>query len=57
MMDGWRSFLAPEDVQPIFAHLERKLNSLAQERGELALTIPAAYVEGIKNGSLPNKCF
>ncbi len=47
-MDGWRSILAADEEQAVFERLEAKLNKLAQEAGELSLTIPAAYIEVVK---------
>lgn len=45
---GWMS-VAPEDaVEVTFNRLERRLNSIAAERGELSLTIPAACIEARK---------
>lgn len=47
-LDRWRSVLAPEDEEIVFAKLEDNLNRLAKTKGELALTIPMAYIEGEK---------
>jgi len=47
-LDGWRSVLASKEEKKIFLRLERNLNYLAQNKGELTLTIPMAYVEGEK---------
>ena len=44
-LDGWRSVLKAEAEREIFAALEDGLNRVAAERGELALTIPLAYIE------------
>ena len=45
---GWQS-VAPEGaVEATFAALERRLNDLAAQRGELSLTIPAACIEARK---------
>ena len=32
----------------VFAALEKKLNGIARERGELSLTVPMLYLEGTK---------
>jgi arsenite methyltransferase len=45
-LDGWRSVVAPSERPAVFAALEAALNGLAASRGELALTIPMACVEG-----------
>ena len=47
---GWKS-IAPEGaVEPTFAALEQRLNTIAAERGELSLTIPAACIQACKPG-------
>lgn len=43
-MPAWKQVVPPDAVVHTFAALERKLNAVAAERGELALTIPMAYV-------------
>ncbi|MFH1739729.1 MAG: methyltransferase domain-containing protein [bacterium] len=48
-LDGWRSFLTPEEEMKVFPKLERNLNDLAEKKGELELTIPMAYIEGEKS--------
>jgi hypothetical protein len=42
----------PDAVERTFAVLERKLNAVAAERGELVLTIPMACVEAQKPGAV-----
>jgi arsenite methyltransferase len=49
-LEGWRSFLPPELEAEVFACLEANLNRVAAARGELALTIPMAYVEAERRG-------
>lgn len=44
-LPAWKSVLLPETVERTFDALERKLNALAAERGELTLTIPMACLE------------
>ncbi len=44
-LEGWREWLPPEEVEPVFRHLEQRLNALAQRAGGLTLTVPAAYIE------------
>jgi arsenite methyltransferase len=45
---GWKSLVAPGLVEPFFKQLEQNLNVVARKQGELALTIPMAYIEGHK---------
>jgi hypothetical protein len=45
---GWKSVLAAEQVTPFFHQLEHNLNAVAEARGELALSIPMAYIEARK---------
>lgn len=47
-LEGWRQVVAPEDEEQVFARLESRLNQVAQERGELRLTVPMLYLEGEK---------
>ena len=47
-VQGWKSVAAPDAIETTFKALERNLNTAAEERGELALTIPMACVEAIK---------
>ena len=47
-LDGWRSVLTPEIEPAVFAALEQRLNALADQTGELRLTIPMLYLEGQK---------
>jgi SAM-dependent methyltransferase len=45
---GWKS-VAPEGaVEATFAALEQRLNTIAADRGELSLTIPAACIQARK---------
>lgn len=44
-LPGWKSLVPVEALQTTFDALERRLNTLARERGELALTIPTACIE------------
>ena len=45
---GWKSVAPTKAVEATFAALERRLNALAAERGELSLTIPAACIQARK---------
>jgi len=47
-LPAWTSVVLPEAVERTFTVLEWKLNEVAAERGELALTIPMACVEACK---------
>lgn len=44
-LDGWKSVVAAERREAVFARLEENLNLAARQRGGLDLTIPFAYVE------------
>lgn len=45
---AWRALAPPGAVETTFAALERRLNAIAAERGELSLTIPAACIQARK---------
>ena len=47
-LPSWRSVVPPNALDRTFGALERKLNAVAVERGELALTVPMACVEAGK---------
>ena len=47
-VQGWKSVAAPDAIETTFKALERNLNTAAEEKGELALTIPMACVEAVK---------
>lgn len=47
-LDAWKGLLASADQPAVFAKLETNLNRLAEERGELSMTIPMAYLEAEK---------
>jgi hypothetical protein len=45
---AWKA-VAPEGaVEATFAALERRLNAIAAQRGELSLTVPAACIQACK---------
>jgi len=50
-LDAWKKIVAPADLHETFARLEVRLNELAQRKGELRLTIPMAYIEGMAQSS------
>lgn len=57
-MPGWKAIAAEGAVEKTFAALERRLNAIAAERGELSLTIPAACIRASKpvtDASHPNE--
>jgi len=39
-LESWTAILKPQDINPIFALLEKNLNDIALEKGELKLTVP-----------------
>lgn len=45
---GWMSIPAADSLHATFEALERKLNAIASERGELALTVPMACLVACK---------
>jgi len=45
-LDAWKSLLDVKDQPQVFERLETNLNRLAEEKSELSLSIPMAYVEG-----------
>ncbi len=47
-MPGWKAVVAEDRIEQTFHMLEAKLNILAKERGDLALTIPIACVQASK---------
>lgn len=47
-VEGWKSVAGVESLRTTFERLERNLNAVAEERGELALTIPMAYLVASK---------
>lgn len=49
-LQGWKAVVPNDRVTETFDRLEHNLNRAAAERGELALTVPLAYVEARKPG-------
>lgn len=47
-LESWTGLLQSQDVNPIFALVEKKLNDLAHEQGELRLTIPWVCIDAEK---------
>ena len=50
-LPAWKAVVGADSLQRTFDALERNLNALAAERGELALTVPMACIEGERAGS------
>ena len=44
-IESWKSLLQSQDVNPIFALVEKKLNDLAEAEGDLKLTIPWVCID------------
>ena len=49
-VQGWKSVAAEGSVQETFDCLERRLNAVASQRGELSLTVPMACLTAQKPG-------
>ncbi|MDQ3929238.1 MAG: class I SAM-dependent methyltransferase [Chloroflexota bacterium] len=47
-LDGWRSVVDPVDEEGVFVELEKRLNDLAGQQGDLRMTTPMLYIEGEK---------
>lgn len=47
-LDGWKSVVEPEDAREVFGMMETKLNEMARHGGELRMTVPMLYLEGMK---------
>ena len=47
-LDGWKNIIPQNEQNTFFEKLEDNLNRVAKENGELKLTIPMGYIEGIK---------
>lgn len=41
----WKELIEPADVERVFEDLERRIDSVAAERGEFALTVPYATID------------
>lgn len=44
-IESWKSLMQSQDVNPIFALVEKKLNDLAKKQGELKLKIPWVCID------------
>lgn len=47
-IDSWRKMIAPEHKAVFFDRFETNLNAYAKRVGELQLSVPMIYVEGVK---------
>jgi len=47
-LDGWKNIIPPNKQITFFKKLEENLNHYANEMGELNLTIPMGFINGIK---------
>jgi len=47
-VQGWKSVAPADAIETTFKTLDRNLNALAAEKGELALTIPMACIDAVK---------
>lgn len=45
-LDGWKQVVRRRETA-VFERLQRRLNEIARQEGELSLTIPMVYVEGV----------
>lgn len=50
-LPSWKGIPAPEDLESVFIALEQRLNAVSERDGELRLTIPMVFIEGIKPSS------
>lgn len=44
-LSGWRSAAPPEQEKSVFTEVERRLNAIAQQKGELCLRVPFVTVD------------
>jgi ubiquinone/menaquinone biosynthesis C-methylase UbiE len=47
-LDSWRSIVDPIDEERVFGEMERRLNQIADEQGELRMATPMLYIEAEK---------
>lgn len=53
-LEGWTDIVPRDSRVAFFGKLEQNLNRLAEQQGELALTIPMGYIEGRKIDQFPH---
>jgi ubiquinone/menaquinone biosynthesis C-methylase UbiE len=47
-LDAWKALFPAEKLKQVFTRLETNLNRLAETEKEFKVTIPTAYIEGVK---------
>jgi arsenite methyltransferase len=47
-LDGWRSVVGPEDEKVAFERIEALLNEVAEQKGELRMSVPMLFIEAKK---------
>jgi arsenite methyltransferase len=47
-LSSWLSLFEQEELEPVFTALENNLNTFAAQNGGLTLTVPMAFIEGVK---------
>ena len=47
-LPAWKKIVEPSDLKQTFGSLERRLNQLADQRGEIELTVPWAFFHSVK---------
>lgn len=47
-LSGWKNCVSPENHVEVFTKLEQTLNDLANQQGELKMTVPMLYIEAKK---------
>ncbi len=53
-MSSWQGLIPNEEWEKVFTVLEKKLNSFSEENNGLTLTVPMAFIEGIKLNDISN---
>lgn len=48
-LEAWKELLPPEDVEPLFSILEKKLNSIGKQYGGVNFTIPYVCIDCQRN--------
>ena len=48
-LSGWLKLFSEDLLEDIFSTLEKNLNTLAKKQNGLALKVPIAFIEGVKN--------
>jgi SAM-dependent methyltransferase len=50
-LDSWKGIVSPGKQDEVFSQIEEQLNSIADEKGEIQLTIPFVIIEAGKSPS------